>query len=170
MDMQNNNQDFLLLGSNVEPREATIDMAKSLITKRLGEIMKQSSLYESEPWGFEADTNFLNQVVVINTVLSAFEILDLVKEIEKELGRAHKTTNVYTSRTIDIDLLYCGNEIIVSDELTIPHFNLHERRFTLIPLVEIASDFVHPAFQENQQFLLDHCKDAGKVWLYQKQT
>jgi len=85
--MQNNNQVFLLLGSNVEPREATIDMAKSLITKRLGEIMKQSSLYESEPWGFEADTNFLNQVVVINTFLSAFEILDLVKEIEKELGR-----------------------------------------------------------------------------------
>lgn len=167
--MQNSNQVFLLLGSNVEPREATIDVAKSLITKRLGNITKQSSLYESEPWGFEADTNFLNQVVIINTVLGAFEILNLAKEIEKELGRTDKTTDVYTSRTIDIDLLYFGNKIIVSDELTIPHFNLHERRFTLIPLVETAPDFVHPAFQENQQFLLDHCKDIGKVWPYQKQ-
>lgn len=168
--MQNNNQVFLLLGSNVEPREATIDVAKSLITKRLGNITKQSSLYESEPWGFDTDTNFLNQVVIINTVLGAFEILNLAKEIEKELGRTHKTTDVYTSRTIDIDLIYSDNKIIVSDELTIPHFNLHERRFTLIPLVEIAPDFVHPVLLVNQQFLLDHCKDAGKVWLYQKQT
>ncbi len=167
--MQKLNQVFILTGSNTEPRQAAIELALKEIQAHLGEIVCVSSLYESEPWGFSANTNFLNQVLEVSTSLSAAEILQITQQIELALGRNKKSKSGYSSRIIDIDLLYYNSEIIETGELTIPHPRMHERKFTLLPLVEIAPDFMHPIKNESQKNLLAKCNDSGKVWRYQIQ-
>jgi 2-amino-4-hydroxy-6-hydroxymethyldihydropteridine diphosphokinase len=165
--MPKKNQVFLLLGSNVHPRLEFIRKSFELLEQRLGKVLSASGLYESEPWGFEADTFFLNQVIQVQSDYSATEVHQLTRHIEMELGRAKAAGEGYCSRNIDIDLLYFNNEVIHSDDLVIPHRRLHERKFTLMPLVEIASGFIHPVFKVNQLELLKRCEDQGKVWHYQ---
>lgn len=166
--MQNNNEVFLLLGSNVEPREATIRTAISLIKKRVGKIVKQSSIYESEPWGFEAETFFLNQVVVFETAFCAAEIHAITQNIETELGREKKAGDGYASRIIDIDILYVNDLVFDSEHLALPHPRLHLRKFTLMPLLEVAPDWIHPVLNGSHRELLERCEDPGSVWIYPK--
>ncbi len=164
---------FLLLGSNRGDREQNLIQACAAIKKRIGNITGISSIYETEPWGFDDNTAFYNQALEVETMLSESELLNVIHGIEKDLGRVRASAScgtecgcsneAYSSRTIDIDILFYASKILFTGELMIPHPRLHERRFTLIPLHEIAPDFIHPIFRESVTKLLNHCTDKGVV-------
>ena len=156
------NNTYLLLGGNLGERFTLIEKAKNLLREKLGSIIKASSFYETEPWGFEADKNFLNQVILVETGHSAEKVLDICLSIETELGRERKSDS-YSSRTMDIDILFFNDEVIKSKDLTVPHPKLHQRRFTLEPLAEIASGYFHPALKKTILELLQQCKDDSEV-------
>jgi 2-amino-4-hydroxy-6-hydroxymethyldihydropteridine diphosphokinase len=162
--MQNVKDVYLLVGSNIEPRELFLREAKKEIDS-LGPIVEESPVYESEAWGFEADTPFLNQVLLIQTILKAKELLRIILKIEQSLGRI-RSDNHYSSRTIDIDVLYFGNDIIKQEDLVVPHPRIQDRKFTLMPLNEIAADFIHPVLRMTNKELLERTDDKGKVWRY----
>jgi 2-amino-4-hydroxy-6-hydroxymethyldihydropteridine diphosphokinase len=144
---------FIALGSNIEPRKDFMDKAIAAI-QTFGELVNASSIIETEPFGFESETNFLNAVIEIKTDLSPRALLLKLQEIEKKLGRKSKSQNKnYSSRTIDLDILYYGKQILVSPELTIPHPEIFNRDFVLIPLQEIAGDFVDPLRMSNINLL-----------------
>lgn len=164
--MLNNTEVYLLTGSNIEPRMSFLKKASEMLEKQVGIINKQSAIYESEPWGFNADIPFLNQVIVVTTKWSPEELLKNILKIEQNLNRTRGASG-YTSRTIDIDILYFGNRIFNANNLTIPHARMHERKFTLIPLAEIAGNFLHPVLRLSNRELLARSKDKVKVWLYE---
>lgn len=153
---------FLLVGSNIEPRLSFLERAENEVGKKVGVVIKASKIYESEPWGFEDKTSFLNQVLQVNSELTAEEILKKVLEIEMEMGRVRRSDS-YASRNIDIDILYFGDYIFEQEFLQIPHPRLHLRRFTLTPLAEIAPLFIHPKLTLSNQELLDMCEDQSIV-------
>jgi 2-amino-4-hydroxy-6-hydroxymethyldihydropteridine diphosphokinase len=156
---------FLLLGSNLLDRLLMLTKAQEHIRILIGEISSTSKIYESAPWGFESKKSFLNQVLIIETALGPIEVLEQIKIIEKEMGRV-KTSINYESRTIDIDILFYNNKIIALPELIIPHPQLHKRRFTLVPLAEIAPEFIHPVFKKPIKDLLINCNDDSEVKVY----
>ena len=154
----------MLFGSNMGDKNEIFAQACLLINNRCGRIVAVSSAYESEPWGFEAEEWFLNRLIVVETDLEPEEMLRQLLEIEKELGRVrHPEAEGYTSRTVDLDILYFGNRITVSDNLIVPHPRLHQRRFALVPLCELVPDFVHPVFHLTQAELLERCPDDSTV-------
>ena len=153
---------FLSLGSNVDDKEKNILNAIKLIDK-IPEIriMKGSSLYETEPVGFKKQEYFFNIILEIYTNLSPFELLQKLKDIELRLGKNIKMR--WGPRSIDIDILYCGNEIIESKELTIPHPMINERRFVLVPTAEIAGNFLCPRTKLKISDIIKNCKKGEKV-------
>ena len=166
---------YLILGSNSGKSLEMLEKAKVLITERIGKILELSPIYRSEPWGFnfvelassvESENWFYNQVVRCETLLSAEDILHAILNIETELGRVRSPKNTYESRTIDIDILYFNNETIQTKNLEIPHKHLHKRRFVLVPLNDIAPNFVHPILQKTTSQLLDICDDDHIVELF----
>jgi 2-amino-4-hydroxy-6-hydroxymethyldihydropteridine diphosphokinase len=164
---------FLLLGSNLGDRERNLLQACAGIRQSIGNILKISSVYETEPWGFEDCISFYNQAMEIETYLTPEELLQGIHNIEKELGRIRQAPEcgsgcafpmaTYSSRTIDIDILFYGSKILFTDELMIPHPRLHERRFTLVPLDEIAPGYIHPVYRKPVSELLRQCIDKGEV-------
>ena len=153
----------LLLGGNVGDTAEMLKEACRQIEQQIGPIEKQSALYGSEAWGFETEQDFINQAVVVRTSLPPHRVLELALEIEALLGRKRSGVG-YSSRTMDIDIIFYGSEIIDTPRLTVPHPRLHLRNFVLVPLCEILPDFVHPVFGKNIRQLLDECPDDGKVW------
>jgi 2-amino-4-hydroxy-6-hydroxymethyldihydropteridine diphosphokinase len=156
---------YLLLGSNSGNRSMLLTRALTMISSSIGTIVRKSSVYETAPWGFEAEVPFLNQAIVVETGLSAQRILEGILEIEMEFGRK-RVPGGYASRSIDIDILFYGQKIIMTPELTIPHPLIRERRFVLVPLQEIAPDLVHPVYGVNIRGLLASCGDTGTVRKY----
>ncbi len=164
-------QAYLLLGSNQGDKVKILQLA----TDRLRLLSKKrpvkSSLYESEPWGFEAEEWFLNMAVKLETDLDPHNLLKTLLEIENELGRvrneegglAMKEKRHYTSRTIDIDILLFDNEVINEEDLIVPHPRMHFRRFVLMPLCEIAPNLIHPVLNKSIEKLLDECDDRARV-------
>jgi len=136
-------QVYLGLGSNLGDREENIRRAIALIDSRVGKVVRQSSLIETEPWGFESTNRFLNGVILCETTLTPREVLKATQKIERELGRKKKTQNStlntqhYKDRPIDIDILLYGDLTIDEPDLKIPHPLMHERDFVMIPLKEI---------------------------------
>lgn len=172
-----NNSVVLLLGGNQGDRVALLMKAIVEIGHRIGTVSLLSSMYETEPWGFEAEQNFVNQAVVVDTDLSALEVLSEALLIEKELGRIrqedafvdHDSKNGkrhYTSRPIDIDLIFYNSDIVGSSDLQLPHPRMHLRRFVLTPLNEIMPFFVHPKFRKTIHQLFEECEDGGEVKKY----
>ncbi len=159
---------FLLPGSNIHPRTAYLKKAIELISSSVGLITIASSLYESEPWGFDAPIPFLNQVLCVETTMEPMQVLEKTQAIERQLGRTTKSNGAYISRTLDIDILFFDDEIIDLPELTIPHAQITNRRFTLMPLVEITPQKEHPVLKKTCLQLLDTCLDEGKVWKFKK--
>lgn len=155
---------FLLLGGNLGDRNQNLAAAREYIASHIGEIKQVSSIYQTAAWGVESQPSFLNQVISISSLLSSQEILIQINEIEKKLGR--KRYQKWYARTIDIDILYYGNEIIEEEDLKVPHPFLHQRRFTLVPLTEIAPTFVHPVLKKTTQELLEVCEDNLEVELF----
>jgi len=139
-------------------------LAQYFIQHKIGEIVLSSSIYETAPWQVKHKTKYLNQCLMVKSQLSIFQLLNATQKIEKILGRTNKSQ--LSSRTIDIDVLFYDNTIVETKNLTIPHPRLHLRKFTLIPLNEIASKIVHPKFNEIIQKLLENCDDTSVVEKY----
>lgn len=152
---------YLLLGANLGDRVATLCRAVDLVGARVGAVVQASGLYETAPWGVTDQPSFLNQVLGVETRLTPEAVLTQTQTIEEELGRVRHEK--WGARVIDLDILYYGDLIVQSEILTVPHPFLHERRFTLVPLAEIAPDFVHPVLQKTTSDLLTTCTDTGDV-------
>lgn len=155
------NDVFLLLGSNLGDKANLLKQAQQLLQERLGFLEKQSSIYETEPWGNTEQPTFWNQVLQLKTSLQAEEILKVTQNIELEMGRT--PSEKWGSRLIDIDILYLEEEIVNLINLQIPHPQIPYRRFTLKPLVEISPNFIHPVLMKTQQELLELCDDISWV-------
>ena len=155
---------FLLLGGNIGDREKVIRKAISQIEKTVGTIDQVSSFYETEPWGMLDAENFLNIALKITTKLTEIELLHALLKIEEQSGRKRNKNSIeYESRPIDIDIIFYGSAVIQTTQLTIPHPKLHERRFVLVPLCEIAPDFIHPVLDKPIFTLLNECQDQLKT-------
>lgn len=129
---------YLGLGSNLGDRERYVAEAVTLLGERVGEIVRQSSLYVTEPWGFDSSHPFVNAVVCCQTRLSPRQLLDVTQQIERELGRHHKSCGgVYQDRTMDIDILLYDDLRVDEPDLQIPHPLMYEREFVMQPLREI---------------------------------
>ena len=152
------NTSYIGFGSNIGDRLSFIRNALNQLshTEEIT-IIEISSLYETEPVGNEAQGMFLNGVVAIETNLSPQTLLKTIKEIETNVGRQHRKR--WGPREIDLDVLTYGEMCLHTPELGIPHPEMHNRRFVLVPLVEIAPDLVHPVLKESVQSLLNHLAD-----------
>lgn len=152
-----------IFGSNSGDRQALITQAIRKLSEA-GRIVASSSFYETEPWGFECREHFLNQITVFETALSPEKFLETCLDTEKQLGRIRTTDGPrYSSRPIDIDLLFCDSRILNTSALTLPHPRMCERNFVLVPLAEIIPDFVHPVLGKSIATLLEESPDRLQV-------
>jgi len=135
-------QIFISLGTNIEPREERLVEARSLLKAEEPLNWQESKIYETLPWGKTDQAKFLNQVIGFSSKKTPYELLELCKNIEQKLGRQKREK--WKEREIDLDLLYCGNKILQSETLTIPHPYISQREFVLRPLCDIAPDFTDP--------------------------
>jgi 2-amino-4-hydroxy-6-hydroxymethyldihydropteridine diphosphokinase len=155
------NHAVLSLGSNVGDRLHHLKSAKQELEKHGCRMLQQSSVYETEPWGNKNQSSFYNEVIEIETMHAASQLMHLILGIEKSLGRIR--TEKWQPRTIDIDILFFNNEIIHEEHLTIPHPHLHERNFVLKPLNEILPQFMHPFLKKNISELFSQLADTSEV-------
>ena len=157
---------YLLLGGNIGDTEMIFLKTISSLETNCGNILKKSSIYKSEAWGFKSESIFLNQVILVETNLKPEELLQKLLSIEKTMGRERGELKGYSSRVIDIDILFYDDLIITGETLKIPHPLLHKRKFTLMPLNEIAPDYIHPLLLKSITELLMECDDKLNVTLY----
>jgi len=156
---------FLIIGGNLGNREELIAKTAAQIEQTIGRIVKRSDIYETEPWGFQHETCFLNQVLEVETPLEALCLLDACQLIEKNLGRTREYDD-YSARTADIDVLFYDDCIYTLPPLVLPHRKLHERMFVLKPLAQIAPSLTHPLLGKTINELLACCSDSAQVWEY----
>lgn len=141
---------YLGLGSNLGDRGENLSQAINQIEKRIGKIVATSAFYVTDPVGFDSENKFLNAACHVETHLTPEEILYVAQNIEKEMGRTIKSKDkIYADRVIDIDLLLYDDEIIHSLELELPHPQLQDRSFVLLPLAEIAGGYIHPVYKKS---------------------
>ena len=152
---------YLLLGSNLGNRAALLQAACEQLGNTAGSVIAASALYETAAWGREDQPAFLNQALALRTTLSAEELLAQCLAAEQHAGRERRER--WGSRTLDVDILLHGNAIINEPGLTVPHPRLAERRFALVPLIEIAGPLVHPQLGITLTELLAHCPDPLPV-------
>ncbi len=158
---------YLGLGSNMGDRVANLQAAQRLIDRLVGKIAKKSHVYETQPWGRTDQDWFLNQVVMANTYLEPRDLLEAITKIERELGRERrekdKKGDKWGPRTIDVDILFYGKRVIRDKGLEIPHPEMHERGFVLVPLMEIAPELEHPIFGKQIDELYMACTDMSEI-------
>lgn len=158
------NKAYLLTGSNLNDREKNLNTAKDLIETHCGKVTRFSSVYETSAWGKTDQPAFLNQALEIETSLNAKQLIRRILKVEKMMGRVRKEK--YDPRIIDIDILFFNDEIYQYHFLTVPHPEIQNRRFALIPLAEIASGLVHPVLKKKVSQLLQECPDKLEVKKY----
>lgn len=152
---------YILLGTNMGEKFQNLELAIVLMEKRGCEIIKKSSVYKTEAWGNTNQDFFLNQVVEIESKETPRNLLTLLLSIEESMGR--KRIKKWEPRIIDLDILFYKEMVLDFADLVVPHKHLHERNFTLLPLQEIAPNFIHPIFNREINFLLSSSKDDCKV-------
>ncbi len=158
------NTAYLLTGGNLGNREENLTIARELITQHCGTIVHASSLYETAAWGKTDQPSFLNQALQLQTVFNARQLIRKVLKIEKTMGRTREEK--YGPRIIDIDILLFNEEIHDYRLLKLPHPEMQNRKFALMPLAEIAPDVLHPVFKKTITELLSDCKDDLPVKKY----
>jgi 2-amino-4-hydroxy-6-hydroxymethyldihydropteridine diphosphokinase len=139
---------YISLGTNLGDKNKHITTAVKLLAERAGEILTLSRLYENPPWGFESENEFVNTALALETALSPIDLLNITQQIEREMGRTENTSGSYCDRIIDIDILFYEDMILHTDNITLPHPLMHERRFMVVPLAEIAPAFLHPVLKK----------------------
>lgn len=155
---------YLHLGSNIGDRILFLQRASLYIEKKVGIVLDKSKIYETSPWGNTQQTDYLNQVVFAQTMLSAQELLETILHIEQIMGRVRSIK--WGSRKIDIDILFFNRDVISRKHLKVPHPLLHKRLFVLKPLDEIAPNFIHPIYNKKISEILASCLDSEKVEEY----
>jgi 2-amino-4-hydroxy-6-hydroxymethyldihydropteridine diphosphokinase len=153
-------QAFILAGTNLGDRKANLDFAVRSLAKG-GVVKNLSSCFETEPVGYWDQPWYLNQAIELETPLTPSELLALCQEIESDGGRVRTFRNA--PRTLDLDILLYGSIVVQEENLIIPHPRMAERRFVLVPLAQIAPEFVHPLLNKSIQALLDACPDSSEV-------
>jgi 2-amino-4-hydroxy-6-hydroxymethyldihydropteridine diphosphokinase len=151
------NKIFLITGGNIGDRKKNLETAAGLIEKEIGSIINSSNIYETEAWGITEQAAFYNQIHIVKTEFSAKEVLDKILNIEEKMGRVRTIKNA--ARIIDIDVLFFNDEIINEPNLTVPHPEIINRRFVLMPLNELSPKMIHPVFQKSINELLQKCTD-----------
>jgi 2-amino-4-hydroxy-6-hydroxymethyldihydropteridine diphosphokinase len=152
---------YILLGSNQGQRKQYLQKAIRLMQDRCGNISKESSIYETAAWGQTKQAAFLNKVIILQTSLSADNLMKTLLQIEQELGRIR--TEKYGPRTIDLDILFYDDLVYHSAIVTLPHPAIQDRRFVLIPLAELSPRKVHPVYKKTITTLLKECADQLAV-------
>lgn len=153
---------FISIGSNLGNREANIQKAIHFLFERVGAILKISTVYETPALGFEGNP-FLNLVVVLSTDLAPRDLMKELLQIEKDLGRVRQSEEGYISRTIDLDILFYEDRILDTEDLVIPHKELQNRKFVLMPLKDVDAAKVHPVFQQTVSSLLANTNDKSEL-------
>lgn len=158
---------YLSLGSNKGDRIGYIQQATGLLgaVENIS-IIRTSAFYETEPWNMNTDIWFVNAIVEVKTSLSPQVLLEECKRIESQLGRKHSESKVYEDRSIDIDILFYGKDIINEENLTVPHKYLHLRAFILVPMLELNPDFEHPVLHRTVSELHNDLENPEMVFLY----
>ena len=151
------NKAYLLIGGNMGDRLANLENARAAIQEQVGNILSNSSIYETAAWGMENQAAFLNQALLIDTPFEAIELLENLLKIEKAMGRIRNQP--LGPRTIDLDIIFFNDQILDTENLTIPHPHMQKRNFVLTPLNEIVPDYIHPIFKKSINQLLKGCTD-----------
>ena len=157
----------LLTGSNAPSRETILELAAELLEQSVGPILSRSRIYASQAWGFSSDEPFANQALVLDTELSPLEVLDASLAVEQQVGRNRAqeqeqkqiTGERYASRVVDVDVMFCDDEIISTPRLKVPHPLLHEREFALEPLCEIMGHYRHPVLRRSLRDIYQELKE-----------
>ncbi|MFN0254462.1 2-amino-4-hydroxy-6-hydroxymethyldihydropteridine diphosphokinase [Pedobacter ureilyticus] len=152
---------YLLLGTNLGDRAQNLNTAIAFIEKEVGEVFKKSSVYETAAWGKTDQPGFLNLALGVKTEVEPLVLLNILLGIEQKMGRVRLER--WGERLIDIDIIFYADRIVNNEELTLPHPEMHKRRFVLEPLNEIAADFVHPTLKEKVSSILSNLTDELTV-------
>jgi len=155
------NKAYLLLGSNMGNSQQKLMIAIKNISRQVGYIIRESKLYTTAAWGNTDQPDFLNQVIIVETKLTALQTIDIILGIEEKMGRVRTKKNA--PRIIDIDILFFNKEIIAEKNLDVPHPQIENRRFVLIPLNELSPNFKHPVTHKTIHQLLNDCADTLDV-------
>jgi len=156
------NKVYLLIGGNMGDRMANLAQAIHLINQEIGPIQLTSSIYETAAWGNTNQPDFLNQALMLETLLDAETVMHQLLNIEIGMGR--KRDIPMGPRTIDLDIIYFNDLVIENELITIPHPKIAERRFVLMPLAEMAPQFLHPVLNKTNEALLKDCGDSLAVY------
>jgi 2-amino-4-hydroxy-6-hydroxymethyldihydropteridine diphosphokinase len=152
---------YLITGGNLGDRKNNLLVVGELIEDRIGKIIKSSKIYETQAWGNTNQPSFYNEVHIVKSKLSAEEVMNRILEIEKEMGRVRTIKNA--ARIIDIDILFFNKEIINTPNLIVPHIEIPNRCFVLMPLAELSPDFIHPVLNKSIKDLMSTCQDLLEV-------
>ncbi len=155
------NKTYLLLGSNMGNSKAQLARAILQIENYIGIVKRRSNLYATAAWGNTRQPDFLNQVILVETKLPASQTMETILRIEKKMGRIRTVKNA--PRNIDIDILFFNKEIIDLDQLSVPHPQIQNRRFVLVPLNQLSPNFSHPVLKKTVHQLLMNCSDPLNV-------